>query len=126
MRYYLVIVLTLVFFACENKESLPDLDGVYVGTYTRHDSIAVISLTIEDYRFVGTSDDSKFISICEGTVGWDDYTIEFDDECLYTAELGWTKFLSGKYSYAYSNKKLSFWVGVGDEREIFTIEELKD
>lgn len=125
---FLFLIASLLFFSCEPKESLPSLDGSYVGTYVRGDSVSVIALTIDDYRYEGLSEYALFPGICMGTVAWTDYVIEFGDECEWDNPEGFdnTLILHGRYKYAYSNKKLSFWRGEGDYREIYTIEKLPD
>ncbi|MFB6340907.1 hypothetical protein ACE1ET_04270 [Saccharicrinis sp. FJH62] len=122
----LFIILASIFFSCDPKNSLPDLDGEYAGSYTRGDSTTAITLSIKDFTFEGGSEAARFPAICHGTVGWDDYTIQFDDECVWTADFDWSLILSGSYTYAYSKDKLTFWRGTGDNYERYTIEKLKE
>lgn len=126
MSIKLFITLSFLLLGCENTPKLPDLDGNYAGSYTRGDSITAITLSIDNYRFEGDSEINRFPAICAGTVGWDEYTIEFDDECTWTADFDWTLILSGSYTYAYSKDKLTFYRGTGDYYERYTIEKLKE
>jgi hypothetical protein len=128
MNYKLsfLITLTLIFFSCNKAPKLPDLDGSYAGSYTRGDSTTAIILNIQNYSFEGSSEAAHFPSICHGTVGWDEYTIQFSDECSWTADFDWSLILSGSYMYAYSSTKLTFWRGKGDYYERYTIEKLKE
>lgn len=123
-RILLFVVLTIGIISCDPKDDLPDLNGSYAGSYSRGDSVTSITLSIDDYRFEGGSEAARFPAICRGAVGWDEYTIQFDDECVWTADFDWTLILSGTYTYAYSKDKLTFWRGTGDFYERYTIEKL--
>lgn len=128
MKSTLLFLVTLAFilFSCDPKDDLPDLDGTYAGSYTRGDSTTAITLIINDYTFEGSSEVSHFPAICHGTVGWDEYTIQFTDECDWTADFDSTPILSGSYTYAYSKSKLTFSRGTEDDYERYTIEKLKE
>ena len=132
---FLYILALFLLIACEPKDDLANLNGNYVGSYTRGDSVSAISISISDYSYEGSSDVPFFPAIGEGTVGWNEYNIEFTNErdwSIYGDDLPqWlikdnTYKLNDLYEYTYSGGKLSFWRGVGEHREIYTIEKLKD
>ncbi|MGB3584932.1 MAG: hypothetical protein WBA23_00260 [Tunicatimonas sp.] len=115
---YTVIIASLALLAlssCEDDESgEPFLleEGTYTGSFSRSSPNtrwlgANVTLTFENGRFSGSSDQEKYPAICEGTyqvVGSNEIT--FENSCVWTAEFDWTFILGGEFRISEQDQKL--------------------
>jgi hypothetical protein len=92
--------------ACEKSQEFDGksqpLSGRFIGTFyrTNNDTVNVV-LTFTGNNFEGISDRAKYPAICNGTfsttkVG-DDYRVNFDNTCVWTADFDWSLILDGEY-----------------------------
>lgn len=104
MKFLLPAMLCLVLSSCD-AGILGDgvlTDGTYVGVFTRLDPLAKyqpsnVTITITGDRFVGSSSIRNYPAICEGTFATDGRVVEFQNECMFTADFDWTYILGGTF-----------------------------
>lgn len=77
-------------------------DGTYVGVFTRMDPVAKyqpsnVTITITGDRFVGSSSIRHYPAICEGRFSTNGRVVEFENDCLFTADFDWTYILGGTF-----------------------------
>jgi hypothetical protein len=111
----LLIVITVIGFACEsnhdNQDKIPD--GVYTGTFQRQlafggGDTSHITLTFSSNTWTGQSDRSKYPALCHGTYRLENQKIIFTNDCAWTAEFDWTLILGGEYDLSFKDNQLSF------------------
>ena len=106
----------LVLISCKNDEATEQIvieDGIYIGTFQRRivwaqSDTANVTLTFEANKWSGTSDRTKYPALCKGTYSIDGNTIQFENECAWTAEFDWTLILSGKYNIKINGNSIEF------------------
>jgi hypothetical protein len=103
-----VILLTIVslFAVSCNKSDVttnPFVTGNYAGTFESEKGIAKgsaanVSLSFAAANFSGASDSTKYPAICNGYFSVTADTINFQNQCVWTADFDWSLILNGKYS----------------------------
>lgn len=99
-----LILILFVMVGCSKDEhlALKINDGNYIGTFQRelvwgNSKTANITMTFSSNHWSGSSDIVKYPALCHGTYSIVGDTIEFENECDWTAEFDWSLILSGKY-----------------------------
>ena len=101
----IVIVFLVALMACEaeNLSSSYWGDGNYVGTFFRGTPTSLpspvhVNIKIEGNKFEGEAD-GRIPAICRGTFQMkNDSTIQFTNECVFTADFDWTYILQGDFT----------------------------
>jgi hypothetical protein len=116
MLKQLVVLLlaTLGLFGCsEDDQSTSKLaEGTYTGIFYRSSpnarwTTSDVQLTLENNRFSGSSSTFRYPAICEGTyqrTGSD--SIQFTNECSFTADFDWTFILDGAFQIHREGQKM--------------------
>ena len=102
----LLIVASLLAVSC-NKSTVATpsfVTGNYAGTFEREKGIgkgpgAKVSLSFAVANFSGASDSTKYPAICNGHFSITADTINFQNQCVWTADFDWSLILNGKYSF---------------------------
>lgn len=116
-RICFIIALLLLFCGCNEDineiESIPD--GVYTGTYQReyaHTSptlISNITLAFTSGTWWGTSSTPRYPALCNGDFTIKNGIINFENQCVWTADFDWSFILSGEYSIAQNGDVIEFY-----------------
>ena len=115
MKTTVVVFVTLLaslIVSCDDKEiENIELNGTYVGNFNRSSPVgdwksANVTLKFENNSFVGESDIEKYPAICTGTFEIVGNEINFENECVWTAEFDWTFILSGKFEISTEENEL--------------------
>lgn len=101
----LVCGLSLNISGCDEPEiiGVDQLKGTLTGYFirssptTRYRPISV-SINFTETAFEGTGEFDQFPAICKGTYILADNSIEFSNDCVWTADFDWTLILQGKWS----------------------------
>ncbi|UNY98468.1 hypothetical protein MQE36_15480 [Zhouia spongiae] len=115
--FWLLVFIPFVFNSCEDEEddvTTAQMTGEYEGYFDRDGVKSGVTLFISEKSFSGTSAQVKFPAICNGTYRLNGKTIEFVNECPWTAEFDWTLILSGKWSYRIEGNSLHLENSLGD------------
>lgn len=111
----LLAMASLLAVSCDKSDVVTPsiLTGSYAGTFQRErgiakDPTADVSLSFAAANFSGTSDSTKYPAICNGHFSVTADTINFQNQCIWTADFDWSLILNGKYSFK----------AVGDSLEI--------
>ncbi|WP_040397533.1 hypothetical protein [Cesiribacter andamanensis] len=114
MRPILISLLLLSLLAgvsaCEQSFETPVqlAEGTYSGHFIRSSpaakyAAAEVTLVLKDGRFSGSSNISRYPAICTGTYQIKGTTIEFQNECFFTADFDWSLILSGTFHLSASD-----------------------
>ena len=103
-----ILVLAILATACETDHlALSDLqEGLYTGTFIRGTPTSLprpidVRILIESGTFDGSSVE-KIPAICKGSYRLkNDSTINFTNDCAFTADFDWTYILQGDYTIKY-------------------------
>lgn len=100
----LFLVIMGLFGCSEDDQSTSKLaEGTYAGIFYRSSpnarwTTSDVQLTLENNRFSGSSSTSRYPAICEGTYQCTDSdSIQFTNECSFTADFDWTFILDGTF-----------------------------
>jgi len=114
----LTIILSLTFFtlACREDDAISQAfrldEGTYEGVFYRSSpnarwAAADVTLTFEDGRFSGSSDQDKYPAICEGTYQLvESNRVIFSNDCIWTADFDWRFILDDEFQVTKRNQKL--------------------
>jgi hypothetical protein len=96
-------------------------EGTYVGVFLRNDPLADtipanVTITITGDRFEGSSSIRNIPAICEGRVRSDGRSVEFENECVFTADFDWTYILNGTFQASTERKTLILTKSYGPGR----------
>ncbi len=96
-------------------------EGTYVGVFTRMDPVAKyqpsnVTITVTGDRFEGSSSIRNYPAICEGRVRSDGRSVEFENECVFTADFDWTYILNGTFQASTERKTLILTKSYGGGR----------
>ena len=107
-----VIIVSL--FACDNNdiEKIELANGVYKGTFYRTSPtadwmVSNVTLTLDNGSYTGESDIAKYPAICRGSYTVSGQSVEFTNECPWTAEFDWTFILSGSFKIAFNGSEIT-------------------
>ena len=100
----LVLILILTATSCEEHEHEGTKleDGMYTGTFNRSSPTgdyitANITITLDNGSFSGTSNVNHYPAIYNGTFAITEDKINFEDDCVWTADFDWTLILDGTF-----------------------------
>jgi hypothetical protein len=117
------LVLGLLLMSCDSGMYGEGMltDGRYVGVFLRSDPVAKyqpsnVSVTIEGGRFEGNSSIRNYPAICEGTLRTDGASVDFENECFFTADFDWTLILSGTYRVSQERNTITLVKSYGGGR----------
>lgn len=109
----LMVLVTMVSCDVEDEMQMPVTfgDGTYVGIFFRSSPTiksraSNITLTFDKGRFTGQSDIAYYPAICSGTYTFTGHSIDFSNECGWTAQFDWTFILNGSFEVETSEDKL--------------------
>ena len=96
-------------------------EGNYVGVFLRSDPVAKyqpanVSVAIQGDRFEGSSSIRNYPAICEGTLRTDGASVDFKNDCLFTADFDWTLILSGTYRVSQERNTITLVKSYGGGR----------
>ncbi len=113
----LVIIIGLIsILSCNNDdESQGTIEGQYTGTFQRGVKKSNVELTLDSTGFSGESDVVKFPAICNGNYSFSDSTIQFKNQCAWTAEFDWSLILSDTWNFRFKNDVLTLTNSIGDK-----------
>lgn len=102
MRSLLLILscLTLCIVSCKKtKCPSPGFDGTYKGTFQRlpGGGLAQVTLTFASGNWSGVSDTRNYPALCKGTYTLSTDSINFANQCVFTADFDGTLILHGGY-----------------------------
>ncbi|WP_345006982.1 hypothetical protein [Snuella lapsa] len=95
-------------FACDNNHDSvqSEINGEYVGTFERDGNTSNVTLDFNNGIYSGESEVVKFPAICNGNYSISNNSIQFQNECIWTAEFDWTLILSDEWRYGLSGNTL--------------------
>lgn len=108
MKYNIFFIglalLSFVLSSCEDGEDFPltKLEGTYTGTFQRTSGtevgeIANVTITFENNMWEGQSEKYRYPAICKGTYQIKGQIINFENQCMFTADFDWTLILDGDF-----------------------------
>ena len=115
MKGLIGIISVWVLLSCNaNTDPMPTLQGTYVGNFQRDNNRThQVELTFTGNRYSGKVAPSERVNydatapvICRGSFVIDQQTIDFQDECVYTANFDWTLILSQRWTFSINNNLL--------------------
>ncbi len=117
MSKFLLPVLILIWLsACERQEDgyFEISGGTYTGTFQREmvwseSDTANITLVFSANKWSGTGDHEKYPALCHGTYSVNGDTIDFTNECVWTADFDWSLILHGKYRIIMQGDGIEFY-----------------
>ena len=117
------LVLALLLISCDSGMLGEGMltEGTYVGVFTRMDPVAKyqpanVTITVTGDRFEGHSSIPNYPAICEGRVRSDGRSVEFENECLFTADFDWTYILDGTFVASTERNTLTLTKSYGGGR----------
>jgi len=115
LLFILLFVIPAITACKKSQDTIPGtgdeiLSGRYMGTFYRTTGDTVnVSLLFTDNIFSGSSDRTKYPAICNGTFSMqknnDAYKIQFNDNCIWTADFDWSLILDGDYELVFNPDK---------------------
>lgn len=123
MKAKLLAVMCLLLVSCEGgvMGDVVLTEGNYVGVFLRSDPVAKyqpanVSVAIQGDRFEGSSSIRNYPAICEGTFRTDGASVDFKNDCLFTADFDWTLILSGIYRVSQERNTITLVKSYGGGR----------
>lgn len=117
---YVVLILAAISILGCNKEAdtIAPLDGDYIGTFERDSISAEVALQFENGTYSGTSDRVKFPAICNGTYEVSGNTINFVNQCPWTADFDWSLILNDRWNISSNDDILILTNPIGDRYQL--------
>lgn len=117
LNIHLVVVLTTLFFACNESDPAEDislkLEGEYTGTFTvdylhgdTHSNPVTITFSEDGYS--SSIGENRIPAGGAGTFQIKNDTISFTDVNSWTADFDWNLILSGPYQLVETDTKITF------------------
>lgn len=124
MKINILLVLLGLFtiLSCDNDDAQRDINGQYIGTFQRGENSSNVGLTFNSKDFSGESETVKFPAICNGNYSITNNTINFENQCPWTAEFDWSLILSDTWIFSFANDTLTLTNSIGD---IYTLTKQK-
>ncbi len=114
-----LILASITILACNNDDDNTEiLDGEYSGIFERNGMISNVELSFDEGIFVGESEMIKYPAICHGGYTTTNNIIEFQNECVWTAEFDWTLILNDEWNYTLNGNTLTLIKLNGDKYEL--------
>jgi len=112
----LTTIITL-FTSCNNDDdnSQPELNGEYIGIFERNGNTSNVELNFYNGIYYGESNTEKFPAICDGDYSISNNNIQFENDCVWTAEFDWTLILNENWDYTLQNNILIMTKSNGDK-----------
>ena len=131
MKNLLLLLTAILFIAsCDQKETVtPELvDGTYVGIFGRSSpnakyASAKVTLTLNNGAFTGSSDITNYPAICSGTFKILGETVEFSNNCMFTANFDWTYILNGSFNLKIEENKIYLTRSYGEVHDRYELEK---
>ncbi|MGM0946127.1 MAG: hypothetical protein ACQEW9_13160 [Bacteroidota bacterium] len=99
-KFLILIGILITTLACNNDDnSLPNIEGEYIGIFERGGNTSNVELTFNNGAWTGESETEKFPALCNGTYSISGKVIAFENACAWTAEFDWTLILSDNWNY---------------------------
>lgn len=116
MRKYLFIVCCLLGLSCceEDERTYNNIpEGIYTGTFQRElpgspNDTAKITMTFGSGTWSGSGNRIKYPALCSGTYSIAGDSINFVNDCIWTAEFDWSLILAGKYRLQSEGNRVVF------------------
>ena len=113
---FLLTVLIITFSCNKDNENVePNLEGQYIGTFERNGNTSNVELDLNNGEYSGESEIVKFPAICNGNYIVSNNSIEFENQCFWTAEFDWTLILNENWNYTFENNILTMIKSNGDK-----------
>lgn len=119
----------LMLFSCSHKKvnktyGIPA--GTYSGQFIRSSPLARyapsnVTITFVGNSFSGVSDKINYPAICNGTFNISGKTIEFENECIWTADFDWSYILKEKFEFNMVGGKLEMTKVSGVNTDHYTL-----
>ena len=129
----LILMLSLLFAACEKKDLEKEFSAHYTGTFVRmrlpaspleDPIVSNVTLHFTENTFNGTSSVVKYPAICSGKFTISQSKIQVENTCFFTAEFDWTFIFNGEYSYELNGDDLKIWRDYPNGyRDIYTLKK---
>lgn len=111
-----IIAFLITAFACNKNDNTDStLEGKYVGIFERNNTNSKVELNFTNGAFSGESETVKFPAICNGIYTISENSIEFENQCVWTAEFDWTLILRENWNYTLNNNILILTKTNGDK-----------
>lgn len=119
MKNILFLIITIpLLFGCSDSieiENSTDIQGEYIGTFQRDDTISNVTLNFANGNFSGeVTSEQQSPRICNGTYTITTNAIIFTNTCLWTAEFDWSLILNNTWQYQLRNDILTLVKENGD------------
>jgi hypothetical protein len=116
-RILILIGILITTFACNNDDdnSQPNINGEYTGFFERDGNTSNVELNFINGVYSGVSDTEKFPAICNGNYSMSNVSVQFENECVWTADFDWTLILKENWSYTLQNNILIMTKSNGDK-----------
>ncbi len=115
----LLIVLGFVLITSCNKNDdenyQTEVNGEYIGVFERNGNTSNVELNFTNGRYSGESEVEKFPAICNGDYSMSNNSIEFKNDCVWTAEFDWGLILEGPWKYTIEDNILILTKSNGDK-----------
>ncbi|MCA6073605.1 hypothetical protein [Fulvivirga sedimenti] len=114
------IGLAALSFSCSDDDNSLAPDAAYTGYFYRltpqgRIQTSNVTLELSGNKFSGISSITHYPAICSGTFTRDQKKLEFENECVFTADFDWTYIVDGTYEISEDADNLYFIQDLGDE-----------
>lgn len=118
-RILFLLTLVCITMSMTCREEIPPKalkleDGTYTGTFRRFSAtdtqVAQVSLVINGNSWTGSSSIDRYPALCSGTFTHDtiNYLIDFQNDCMWTADFDWTLILKGTFNIGLQDGAIIF------------------
>jgi len=111
-KIWVLLLPVLCFLGCaEEGMDAPNLQGSFTGTFERVvDGTSLgqagVSLVLDGDTFSGSGGPNRYPVICRGNFTLEGNTINFINNCFFTADFDWTLILSGSFEVRQTGNEL--------------------
>lgn len=124
-----IVGIACLWASCDSSVPTKRLDlqpGDYTGTFFRVSPVALypvanVNLFLMEGEFRGDTDTNRYPAICPGTYAVSGTTVEFTNDCVWTADFDWSLILSGTFEFTATSDSLHLVKHNGDVTDIYRL-----
>ncbi|EOZ98719.1 hypothetical protein A33Q_1373 [Indibacter alkaliphilus LW1] len=126
-KIYLLPVFAIFWFlhSCAEQDSFVVMDEkeTLEGTFQRivdgeAGAISEVTIKLNDGKWEGNSSVSRYPALCKGNYTLEDSKINFENECMWTADFDWTLILNGTFTVLFSDDSMIWEKVTGEVNQV--------
>lgn len=116
-KFLILIGILFLTFACStnDEKSQTVINGDYIGVFERNGNISEVKLSFNDGTYTGESKTFQFPAVCNGNYSVSSNSIQFQNDCFWTADFDWTLILNEEWSFEANGNTLILTKANGDK-----------